>query len=152
MAALQTRMASRPTRQSRDVDVTSDSFELHCDKLSMAVDSALFERLRWDRTEAPMLERLVALAHGALESRSDFELTEEGATVSVKRFILKVHTFRVMAIVIYLEGSRVHITAETGERGRYRIAELPPLTADFAAVDEQWMAAALQELFGRIQA
>ena len=44
-----------------------DSFQLECDRLSHIVDGALFERLRWERNEGPMLARLVALAHSAFE-------------------------------------------------------------------------------------
>ena len=46
-------------------------FELECDRLSSVVDNALFERLRWERNVGPVLARLVALAHAALEKRSE---------------------------------------------------------------------------------
>ena len=132
--------------------MTQDSFELECDRLSNAVDSVQYERLRWSKNEGPMLARLVELAHGALESRSEFELVEEGATSDIKRFVLKVHGNRVAAIVIWLEGSRPHIKIEEIQRGKYVIADASPLSAEFAEVDEAWMARSLQALFGRIQA
>lgn len=128
-----------------------ERFELECDRLSEAVDKALYDRLRWERNEAPMLARLVTLAQGALEHRNEFELTEEGATTDVKRFVLKVHSNRIMAVAISLDQGRVNVTAEAIERSRYRVAPGAPVSADYAAVDEQWMAAALQDLFSRVQ-
>lgn len=131
--------------------MSSDSFELECDRLSQAVDGALFERLRWERNEGPMLAKLVSLAHGALEDRSEFELTEEGATNDVKRFVLKVHSNRVMAIAIFLDGGQVNVRAEAIDRSRCTIAEGPAVSAGFDAVDQQWMRSALRELFARVQ-
>ena len=58
--------------------MAQDSFELACDRLSGAVDGVLFERLRWARTEGPMLARLVELAQGAVEARGDIDLSDEG--------------------------------------------------------------------------
>ena len=75
-----------------------DSFQLECDRLSQIVDLALSQRLLWERNEGPMLARLVALAHAAFEGRSEFELVEEGATRDLKRFVLKIHGKRVMAV------------------------------------------------------
>lgn len=132
--------------------MAQDSFELACDQLSGAVDGVLFERLRWARTEGPMLARLVELAQGAIEGRGDFELSEEGSTAERKRFILKVHSNRVIAMTICLNRGWTELAAETIERSAYRLSDTTPLTAEFAAVDEQWMAAALQEIFSRIQA
>jgi hypothetical protein len=131
--------------------VSSDSFEQECDRLSQTVDDGLFTRLRWERTEAPMLAKLVALAQGALEGRSEFELTEEGATSTIKRFVLKVHSNRIMAIVIFLDGRQVVVGAEAIGRSQYTVAEGPVVAADFDEVDEQWMRAALQEQFARVR-
>ena len=80
-----------------------DSFQQECDRLSQAVDAAQFERLRWAKVEGPMLAKLVSLALGAIETRPEFELTEEGATNDLKRFVLKVHSNRVAAIALWLE-------------------------------------------------
>ncbi|MEO5586573.1 MAG: hypothetical protein ABIQ81_02655 [Novosphingobium sp.] len=132
--------------------MSPEPFDLACDRLSQVVDQALYERLHWERNEAPMLARLVALAHGALEQRSEFELTEEGATPDLKRFVLKVHSNRIMAITIWLDRSQVNVDAAAIERSRYQVQPGPPITADYAVVDEQWMASALEQLFGRVQA
>jgi hypothetical protein len=131
--------------------VTQDNFELACDRLSGAVDGVLFERLRWARTEGPMLARLVELAQSAVEGRGDFEMSDEGSTSEIKRFVLKVHNNRIVAITICLNGGHAELKAERIERSPYKLSDLSPLTADFAAVDEQWMAGALLEIFGRIQ-
>lgn len=107
--------------------------------------------MRWDRTEGPMLAQLVALAHSALEDRSDLELSEEGSTSAVKRFALKVHSKRVFAVSIHVEGGCAHLRADEIERSSYKIQAGGPLSADFSMVNEEWVAAALQELFSRIQ-
>lgn len=131
--------------------MSSDSFEQECDRLSQVVDNGLFTRLRWERNEAPMLAKLVALAQGALDDRSEFDLTEEGATGDIKRFVLKVHSNRIMAIVIFLDGRQVNVRAEAIDRSKYTVAEGPVIAADFDAVDEQWMRLALQEQFARVR-
>lgn len=127
------------------------NFDLVCDRLSSAVDKGQFERLRWERNEGPMLARLVALAHGALEQRSEFELAEEGSSSALKRFVLKVHGNRVVAIAIWLGEGLVHVQAEAIERSRYRLTTGDRLSADFKVIDEQWMTDALQELFSRVE-
>lgn len=99
-----------------------------------------------------MLAKLVSLAQAAFEGRSEFELADEGSTNEIKRFVLKVHNQRVAAIAIFLERGQVKLQVEEIERSQYRIREGLPLTADFEQIDEAWMASALQELFGRIQA
>jgi hypothetical protein len=131
--------------------MTQASFELECDRLSGIVDGVQFERLRWARTEAPMLARLVELLHGALEGRADFELTEEGSTPAVKRFLLKIHSNRIMAISLGLDRGLAVISVQEVERGKFRFDKVRPLADDFAVVDEAWMAAALQELFRQVQ-
>ena len=127
------------------------SFETACDRLSSAVDSAQFERLRWARTEAPMLARLMELAQGAVAERPDFELTEEGSVAAVKRFVLKVHGFRIVAVNFGLDQGHAVVWAEAIDRSSYKVAEGDPVSADFAAVDESWMAAALEAQFARVQ-
>ena len=131
--------------------VPENSFQLECDRVSHIVDGALFERLRWERNEGPMLAHLVALARSALEGRSEFELVEEGATRDLKRFVLKIHGNRVIAISMHIEGGQAVLQAETLERSRYRLIDAAPLTADFASVDAPWMADALQQQFRCIQ-
>jgi hypothetical protein len=126
------------------------SFELECDRLSSIVDNASFERLRWARLEGPMLTRMVDLAKGALEGREDYELIDEGSTSAVKRFVLKVHGKRIMAIVMGLDRGHAVIGAEAIERSKYRLQEADPLFTKFESVDEQWMAGVLQTLISRV--
>ena len=98
-----------------------------------------------------MLAHLVALAHAAFEGRSEFELVEEGATRDLKRFVLKIHSKRVMAISLRIEDGRAVLQSEPIERSTYVLADAAPVTADFATVDESWMAGALQQQFRRLQ-
>lgn len=129
-----------------------ETFELACDRLSQVVDGMQFERLRWDRIEGPMLARLVALAQSTLEGRSEFELCDEGSTKSAKRFVLKVHGKRIVAITLLLEGDQVKVRADEIDRSSYRLLDGPALAAAIDEVDEQWMASTLQALFSRLQA
>ena len=128
-----------------------ERFEQECDRLSHVVDDIQFERLRWARTEGPMLARLVELAHGALEGRADFELIDEGSTRAVKRFVVKIHTNRIVAIVMGLDSGRAIIGAEAIERSKYRLSDDSPVFTEFAGVNEAWMAGALEKLFSRVQ-
>jgi hypothetical protein len=130
--------------------MTQQSFHDACDRLSQAVDGVQFERLRWARTEGPMLARLVELAHQAMADRDDFELIEEGATSDIKRFVLKVHANRVAGIAVQLASGQAMVTIEEISRSRYAIAPGDPVCANFAQVDETWMAATLQTVFERI--
>jgi hypothetical protein len=132
--------------------VPKDSFELECDRLSHIVDRAQSEHLRWERNEGPMLARLVALAHEAFEARSEFELVEEGATRDLKRFVLKIHSKRVIAISMRIERGRAVLQAEPIERSSYSLASAEPMMADFETVDGAWMAGALEQQFRRVQA
>lgn len=131
--------------------MTDQHFDLACDRLSHVVDEAQFERLRWDRTEKPMFERLVALAQGALENRPDFDLVEEGMTRDEKRFVLKIHANRIVALAITLDGTRAVMRIEPIERGKYAVAAGAPVVVEFAQMDEAIMARILGELFSRIQ-
>jgi len=131
--------------------VPQDSFQFECDRLSHIVDGALFERLRWERNEGPMLARLVALANGALEGRPEFELAEEGATRDVKRFVLKIHGNRVLVITLRVEAGRTHVDAQALERSKYGVAGGGSVSTEFEATDELWMANALEQLFGRVR-
>jgi hypothetical protein len=130
--------------------VTDQSFELACDRLSHVVDDIQFERLRWARTEGPMLAKLVALAHSALEVRPDFELTEEGSTSDIKRYVLKVHSNRIIALMLGLDQGHAVVGAAAIERSKYRLSDPTPIAADFALINESWMADALQQLFSRV--
>ena len=128
------------------------SLELECDRLSNVVDGIQFKRLQWERDIGPALARLVASAHAALEKRSEFELAEEGATRDVKRFVLKVHGVRILAVTFRVEGGRVVVEGQAVDRGSFALASGAPLSAALDEADEPWMAGALQELFSRVQA
>ena len=128
-----------------------DSFEIECDRLSKVVDSVQFERVRWAKNEGPMLERLVALAQAAIKERSDFELTDEGSRGPVKRFVLKILGFRIVAVNLGLERGQAVVWAEAIERSKYRIVNGRRQAVDFQHVDETWMKGALRALMGEVQ-
>ncbi|MGH6787087.1 MAG: hypothetical protein ACREBO_09675 [Novosphingobium sp.] len=130
--------------------MTEAQFETACDRVSRIVDPAQFERLRWAREEGPLLDKLVALAHAAIESRGDFELTEEGATSDIKRFTLKIHSNRVVGIALWLEDGQAHLRAEEVSRSPYRLAPGQPRSVAYAGIDAAWMDAGLEDVFGRI--
>ena len=127
------------------------SFEQACDRLSNTVDGIQFERLRWGRTEGPMLARLVALAQEAVDAREDFDLSEEGSVVATKRFVIKVHGNRIAALSIGLVETEVSVWVDAIGRSPYRVAAGDAVSADYAVIDFAWMAAALAEVFGRIE-
>ncbi len=133
------------------INIPHEEFQTQCDRLSKTVDAAGFERLRFARTEAPMLARLVELAQGAVEEREDFELAEEGSTADTKRFVLKVHGTRVISIALGLDGPHVRVWADTINRSAYTLTYGDAIVTDFAAVNEAWMAAALMALFARVE-
>ncbi|WEK46627.1 MAG: hypothetical protein P0Y56_16720 [Candidatus Andeanibacterium colombiense] len=127
-----------------------DPFLVECDRLSRLVNPIQYEQLRWSREDGPMLARLVSHAFEALEDRPEIELAEEGATKDIKRFILKVHSNRVAAVLIHLEAGRAVFRIEPIERSKYGVAAGNPVATEFDLANEQWVANALQELFGRI--
>lgn len=127
-----------------------DPFRQACDRLSREVDARQFERLRWARDEAPKLARMVELALAAVAGRPDFELTEEGSSQKVKRYILKVHGQRIVRIDMTLAGEGVEVSAVEIERSRWRLSDVSKLVSSYSKVDETWMAAVLEELIGRV--
>ena len=129
-----------------------DDFESACDRLSAAVDSVQFERIRWARTEGPMLDALAGLLRSALGEREEFELSEEGSGGNRRRYVIKVHTFRIAAVNIVLEGREVTVWGEGIERGRGQVVEPQRQTAAYDAIDEGWMKRALAAVFSEIQA
>jgi hypothetical protein len=131
--------------------MSDDSFEIECNRLSNVVDAVQYERLRWAKNEGPMLERLVELARAAIADRTDFELTDEGSRGAIKRFVLKVHSMRIVAINLGLEEGKVVIWAEPIERSKYRIGNPGRYSAEFQAVDEAWMKGVLQAIIGQVQ-
>ena len=129
-----------------------DEFQMVCDQFSSVVDDAQFERFRWDRDEAPKLARMVELVQAAFEGRRDFELTEEGATSDLKKYVLKVHGMRTVAIAFKLEDGEAVFSSETIDRSAYTLASAEPVSTDYKNVDEQWIANTLKTLIGRIRA
>lgn len=129
-----------------------DDFQLECDRLSNAVDETQYERFRWDRDEAPKLARLVELVQGSFAERRDFDLAEEGATSGYKNYVLKVHSMRTVAISVRLKNGKAVLASETIDRSPYTLSETGPVGTDYENVDEQWVAAALKMLLGRIRA
>ena len=128
-----------------------DSFQLECDRLSQIVDNAQFEYLRWERDEGPKLTHLVALARASFDHRPEFELTEEGATRDIKRFVLKIHGKRVLVIALRMQDGQAVVESAPLERSSYGVAEGAAIRADFTSVDEAWMATALQQQLRRIR-
>jgi hypothetical protein len=127
-----------------------DSFHAQCDRISQAVDGVQHERMRWAKVEGPMLARLVELAQAAIVGRDELELTEEGATPDIKRFVLKVHSNRVVGLVLSLDQGRAVADIEPVGRSRYDVTPGEPVSAPFALVDDAWMAGTLHTLFARI--
>jgi hypothetical protein len=128
-----------------------DSFETECDRLSKAVDGVQFERVRWARDEAPMLDRLVELALAAVKDRPDIELTDEGSKGAIKRYVLKVHGFRLVSVSLGLEAGQVAVWAEAIERSQYRVVDGRRYSVDFQQLDEAWMRNTLRAVMGEIQ-
>ena len=128
-----------------------DSFDTECDRLSKAVDGVQFERVRWARDEAPMLDRLVELAQAAVKERPDIELTDEGSKGAIKRYVLKVHGFRIVSLSLGLEAGQVAVWGEAIERSKYRIVDGRRYAVDFRQLDEAWMRSTLRAVMGEIQ-
>lgn len=130
--------------------MSDENFDLSCDRLSSIVDGALHERLHWERTVGPVLARLVELTHSALADREEFELSEEGATRDVKRYVVKIHGNRIFAIQLTVVDGRAIVDAAQIERSRFLLKPAAPISADIGHVDEQWIAEALQSTFERV--
>lgn len=127
------------------------SFENDCDRLSHVVDAVQFERVRWAKNEGPMLEHLAQLARSTVEERPDLELTDEGSAGAAKRFVLKVHGIRVVAVTVALEGGQVTVWADAIERSKYRVVEGKRHAAPFNQVDTQWMQSAVGAILREVQ-
>jgi hypothetical protein len=128
-----------------------DRFELECDRLSRVVDGVQFERVRWAKDEGPKLDRLVDLARSTVEERSDFELTDEGSKGAARRFILKVHGVRVVAVNLHLDQGRVVLWGEAIERSAYKIVEGTRPSADYHVVDGAWMKDAIGAIVSEVR-
>lgn len=131
--------------------MAQDSFQQVCDGLSKIVDEGHFERFRWDRDEAPKLKRLVELVHAAFEERRDFDMAEEGATAELKRFVIKIHGKRTIAVAISYENGQAVFRADSVDRSAYKAVPGDPITTAYENVDEDWIKQALQAVFSRIR-
>ena len=129
--------------------MSQDPFQNACDQFSNIVDETQFERFRWSRDEAPKLARLVELVKAAFEGREDFDLAEEGTTPEFKRYLIKVHSQRTVAVVIMLRNGRAILGSEAVIRSRFIVDDGDPIATDYENVDEQWVADALKILIGR---
>lgn len=127
-----------------------DSFETECDRLSRVVDSVQFERVRWAKNEGPMLDRLVAMTGSAVEDRSDFELNDEGSKGPLRRFVLKVHGVRIVAVNLHLDQGQVALWGEEIERSPYKVNGARP-AADYQIVDGAWMKAAIGAIVSEVR-
>jgi hypothetical protein len=138
-------------RANEGYSMPDDSFEIECDRLSKVVDDVQFERVRWARDEAPMLDRLVELAQAAVKDRPDIELVDEGSKGPIKRYVLKVHGFRIVSVSLGLEAGTVAVWGEAIERSKYRIVNGQRHSVDFQQLNEAWMKDTLRALMGEIQ-
>jgi len=129
--------------------MSQDPFQNACDQFSNIVDETQFERFRWSRDEAPKLARLVELVKAAFEGRDDFDLAEEGTTPEFKRYLIKVHSQRTVAVVIMLRNGRAILGSEPVIRSRFTVDDGDPIATDYENVDEQWVADTLKILIGR---
>ncbi|MFZ1741991.1 MAG: hypothetical protein WAT93_04010 [Pontixanthobacter sp.] len=130
--------------------MSQPNFQLTCDHLSRSVDDTQFERFRWDRDEAPKLARLIELVTGAFDDRRDIELVEEGGSSGFKRYVLKVHSQRTIAIAVMLKDGFAVLGAEPLDRSPFTVARGDPISTQFDNVDEAWIAGALQNIISRI--
>lgn len=130
--------------------MTDNGFFNACDRISRIVDSGQYERLRWARTEAPMLARLVELVQGAFAEREEFSLAEEGSGHAFRRFVIKVHGNRVFAVRVELAGRTVRFDSDMIERSSYIVREGDAVSAPYDEIDDAWIAAALAAQFERV--
>lgn len=128
-----------------------DSFDTECDRLSKVVDSVQFERVRFAKHEGPMLERLMVLACSAVEGRADFELNDEGSKGAARRFVLKVHGVRIVAVNLQLEQGQVSLWGEQIERSPYKVVNGTRPSADYQAVDGSWMKDAIRDIVSNVR-
>ena len=127
------------------------SFEIECDRLSKVVDSTQFERVRFAKHEGPMLDRLMELARSAVGDRSDFELNDEGSKGAARRFVLKVHGVRIVAVNLHLDNGQVALWGEEIERSPYKVVNGTRPSADYGQVDEQWMKGAIRDIVSEVR-
>ncbi len=128
-----------------------ENFDHSCDRLSSIVDRALYERLTWERNVGPRLARMVELARGVFADREEFELSEEGASRDIKRYIVKIHGKRVLAVSLTIHKGVAVVAGSEIERSRFSLEASQPLTADPDAIDAEWMTDAFHQIFARVR-
>ena len=132
-----------------------NAFRDICDQFSGSVDKEQFERFRWTRDEAPKLKQLIDMVHEVFEDREDYALAEEGGSaggqVGFKRFLLKVHGQRTVAIAIMFKDGLAVLGAEPVERSNYTIQREQPVYAPFDQIDQAWVEDALAQLIADIK-
>jgi len=129
--------------------MSQDFFTDACDQFSHIVDDVQFERFRWARDEAPKLARLVELVKQAFDGRDDYALAEEGTTADFKRYLIKVHGQRTVAVAIMLKDGQAILGSEPVVRSRFTVKDGDPISANYDDVDEQWIAETLKTLLSR---
>ncbi|MGB7408742.1 MAG: hypothetical protein WA908_09560 [Pontixanthobacter sp.] len=136
-----------------DDAATQPDFQTVCDRFSDTVDETQFERFRWTRDEAPKLARLVEMTQAAFADREDYELAEEGgsgAQAGFKRFLIKVHGKRTVAVAVMLKDGQAIFGAEPVERSHYTIDQTAPIATDYGKADETWVRQSLGKIVAQI--
>lgn len=130
--------------------LSHDGFQQMCDHLSGVVDAVQYERMRWARDIGPRLADLVALTLAAIEPRADLEFTEERSITELKRYILKVHSIRVIGIALWIKDGKAHIQPIEIERSKFALSADDAFSVELDGVNADWIANALKEAFGLI--
>lgn len=131
-----------------------NAFRDICDRLSGTVDGTQFERFRWTRDEAPRLKELIDMVVASFADREDIDLAEEGGASgqsNYKRFIIKVHGQRIVALAVMYKDGQAILGAEPVERSPYTVTRSDPVHAPFEQVDRAWVEQALGQLIATIQ-
>jgi hypothetical protein len=131
-----------------------NAFKDICDRFSGTVDEAQFERFRWTRDEQPKLQALIEMVTSVFEDREDFTLAEEGGAsgqTGFKRFILKVHGQRTVAIAVMFKDGLAVLGSEPVERSNYTTDRTEPVFTEFGNVDQRWVEDALGTLIADIR-
>ncbi|MGB3737918.1 MAG: hypothetical protein WA948_01040 [Pontixanthobacter sp.] len=134
--------------------MAQSSFQSACDRFSDTVDDVQFERFRWTRDEAPKLARLVDMTQAAFASREDYELAEEGGSggqAGFKRFLIKVHGKRTVAVAVMLKDGQAILGAEPVERSNFTLSQSAPIACAYDDADENWIEQALGQIVGDIR-
>ena len=134
--------------------MADNEFQKICDRFSDTVDDVSFERFRWTRDEAPKLAHLVEMTEAAFADREDYELAEEGGSGSqagFKRFLIKVHGKRTVAVAVMLKDGQAILGAEPVERSAYTISQETPLSIGYDNANEAWIKQSLAQIIAEIK-